>query len=89
MLRPNQVPAVPMRLLAVRRCTAPEGTAQLRRSVAYTYSGYVIPQPPSFELDPRGYFIHIFITTPVVSAWKNHYTCSLRQKLIFRQELTK
>jgi hypothetical protein len=31
--------------------------------------------PPCFEFDPRGiqYFIHVSITTPIVSALKNYY----------------
>ena len=38
-LRPNQLPVISMRLLAVpySRYTAPEGTAQLRHNVAYIY----------------------------------------------------
>ena len=39
MLNPDQVPVIPMRILAVlyRRRAAPEGTTQLRLSVAYIY----------------------------------------------------
>jgi hypothetical protein len=38
----NTVPTRLLRSRTVRRRTAPEGTAQLRRSVAYTYSGHVL-----------------------------------------------
>ena len=38
---------------------------------------------------PPNYFIHVSITTPIVSALKNYYTHSARQKRTNRQKRTK
>jgi hypothetical protein len=42
----------------------------------YVSSGLVLTPAPFFQAGPPGYFIHVSITTPVVSALKNYYTVS-------------
>jgi hypothetical protein len=56
-------------------------SALLHSSVPYSVELYrsknninISYKPPTFELDPQAHFTNISITTPVVSALKNHYT---------------